>query len=304
MKKKRKIICIGALSWDYIAITNLQLKFGDDLPGQITKKPGGVASNIARAISELSHIENRFEIFLISALGNDSSGEELKKTLIQYGINCDYLITNNGNSDQYVAIESGGKLVCAVSDNSQLLRAESKMITTLLREDVFRAKTKGKDILILDTNLTTKAFEKLSDENSFNNYDFVVVAASPKKVEDLTKFFKKRSVILYSNLDEAKMISNQNFNGTEEAAKYLVEMGASSAIITDSGNKVSSFCAHGLASINPEKSKNVNATGAGDFFLAAHLLSKILNPSYSPKKHLNTAEVTTREKIKATKTII
>ena len=153
MKKKRKIICIGALSWDYIAITNLQLKFGDDLPGQITKKPGGVASNIARAISELSHIENRFEIFLISALGNDSSGEELKKTLIQYGINCDYLITNNGNSDQYVAIESGGKLVCAVSDNSQLLRAESKMITTLLREDVFRAKTKGKDILILDTNL-------------------------------------------------------------------------------------------------------------------------------------------------------
>ena len=297
MTKKKKIICIGSLGWDYIAVTDYKLKFGDDVPGQVTKKPGGVAGNVAKAIAKLSNFENDPEIFLISAIGNNTSSVELRTAIKSYNINCDYLITNNGNSDQYVALEKCGELVHAISDNSQLMRAEKKIIDTLLNEDVFKTSTDYDGILILDTNLTNSSFEKLSEEKSLRMFDLIIVSASSKKARNLSKVFEKRPVTLYSNLDEAQIISNKKFNSTEEAAKYLVEMGASAAIITDGGNKVSSFCSLGLASIKPKKSKNITATGAGDFFLAAHLLSKVKNPNYSPEKHLLNAEVTTREKL-------
>ena len=46
------IICIGSMGWDLIGKTNNQMRLGDDIPGKVEIKIGGVAANIAISIAD------------------------------------------------------------------------------------------------------------------------------------------------------------------------------------------------------------------------------------------------------------
>ena len=46
-------LCAGAAHWDIIGRTDLPLPPGADVPGRVTRRPGGVAQNIARALAAL-----------------------------------------------------------------------------------------------------------------------------------------------------------------------------------------------------------------------------------------------------------
>ena len=47
----RRVLCVGAAHWDVIGRTPRPLPPGADVPGRVTRQPGGVARNIAEALA-------------------------------------------------------------------------------------------------------------------------------------------------------------------------------------------------------------------------------------------------------------
>ena len=45
------ILCIGSVLWDVIGRAETAMRQGSDMPGRITRLPGGVALNIAMALA-------------------------------------------------------------------------------------------------------------------------------------------------------------------------------------------------------------------------------------------------------------
>ena len=54
------ILCIGSVLWDIIGRSHASMRLGSDVPGRITRLPGGVAMNIAMTLARfgLRHTEN------------------------------------------------------------------------------------------------------------------------------------------------------------------------------------------------------------------------------------------------------
>ena len=46
----RRIVCIGSVLWDVIGRSSAVMRMGSDVPGRITRLPGGVAMNIAMTL--------------------------------------------------------------------------------------------------------------------------------------------------------------------------------------------------------------------------------------------------------------
>ncbi|MDB2369265.1 kinase, partial [Octadecabacter sp.] len=50
--KTTPILCIGSVLWDIIGRAPGQMRAGSDVPGRITRRPGGVAMNIAMTLAQ------------------------------------------------------------------------------------------------------------------------------------------------------------------------------------------------------------------------------------------------------------
>ncbi len=72
MQKRPEILCIGSVLWDVIGRSTRAMQAGSDVPGRITRLPGGVAMNIAMTL-------RRFNLSpaLLSVVGQDQEGLEL-----------------------------------------------------------------------------------------------------------------------------------------------------------------------------------------------------------------------------------
>ena len=79
------IICIGSVLWDIIGRTPRTMPFGADVPGRITRLPGGVAMNVAITL-------RRFGLnpSLLTAIGRDPAGEELMGACRDLGVGTEY----------------------------------------------------------------------------------------------------------------------------------------------------------------------------------------------------------------------
>ena len=51
MGKSTPILCIGSVLWDIIGRAPIKMNQGEDMPGRVTRLPGGVAMNIAMALA-------------------------------------------------------------------------------------------------------------------------------------------------------------------------------------------------------------------------------------------------------------
>jgi sugar/nucleoside kinase (ribokinase family) len=58
------ILCIGSVLWDIIGRSPASMRLGSDVPGRITRLPGGVAMNIAMTLARFG-----MRPALLSAIG-------------------------------------------------------------------------------------------------------------------------------------------------------------------------------------------------------------------------------------------
>ena len=264
------ILCIGSCLWDIIGRTPSHMRLGSDVPGRIARVPGGVALNVAMTL-------RRFGLHpaILTAIGRDPEGDQLADECARMGLVTDFAYRSEDlPTDRYMAVEGGNGLVAAIADAHSLEAAGEKILRPLEDGRLGSPAAPWDGPVALDGNLTTDLLARLAASPLFRKADLRVAPASPGKAERLLPLMGHPGVTVYVNLEEARILGHRDFGGSEEAALALVARGAHRVLVTDGGRSASVADAAGVFTQVPPEVLVTRVTGAGDTFLAAHIVAE------------------------------
>jgi len=265
------ILCIGSVLWDVIGRTASHMRLGADVPGRITRLPGGVAMNIAMTLRRFSMTPA-----LITAIGKDSEGEELVSEAARMGMITDYIYRSEDlPTDVYMAIEGANGLIAAIADAHSLEAAGDKILRPLADGTLGSAERPYAGAVALDGNLTEDLLRQIAKSPLFAAADLRVAPASPGKAARLMALRHHPTATLYVNLEEAGILCNTEFATSGDAAAALVDRGARRALVTDGGRSASDATQGAdVLTRTPPAVLVTRVTGAGDTFMAAHIAAE------------------------------
>jgi sugar/nucleoside kinase (ribokinase family) len=263
-----EILCIGSVLWDIIGRAETQMRQGSDMPGRISRLPGGVALNIAMALARFG-----LSPALISAVGRDAEGDELIAACQLRGLNTDYVYRSDDlPTDRYMAVEGTNGLIAAIADAHSLEAAGDKILRPFADGSLATPYTGA---VALDGNLTLDLLAEMARSPLLAVADLRVAPASPGKAMRLSPFIQAKRGTLYVNLEEAGLLCQTTFNSSRDAAAAMLNRGAVRAVVTDGGNPATVGQSTGLITQNPPAVSVIRVTGAGDTFMAAHIAAEI-----------------------------
>ena len=271
MTTRPEILCIGSVLWDVIGRTASSMRVGSDVPGRITRLPGGVAMNIAMTLRRLDMTPA-----ILTAIGTDPAGEELVAETAAMGIITDFAYRSADlPTDVYMAIEGGNGLIAAIADAHSLEAAGAKILRPLEDGRLGSLDDPYAGPVALDGNLTEDLLRVIARSPAFAAADLRVAPASPGKAARLMALRHHPTATLYVNLEEASILCQAEFTSSEAAALALIAQGARRALVTDGGSSASDAIAGGpVITLAPPTVQVVRVTGAGDTFMAAHIVSE------------------------------
>ncbi|KEJ88439.1 PfkB family carbohydrate kinase [Sulfitobacter donghicola] len=261
-----QILCIGSVLWDVIGRSDAAMRQGSDMPGRITRLPGGVALNIAMALRRFGLSPS-----LLSAVGRDADGEALIAACNARGLGTDLIYRSDDlPTDQYMAVEGSNGLIAAIADAHSLEAAGDKILRPLEA-----ASEPYTGAIALDGNLTIDLLSQMAQSPLLAQADLRVAPASPGKALRLSPFVQTGRGTLYVNLEEASLLCQMQFDSSQDAAKTLLERGAARAVVTDGGNPATVATPDDIVSQTPPPVSVTRVTGAGDTFMAAHIAAEL-----------------------------
>ncbi len=264
------ILCIGAVLWDIIGRSDRAMTAGADVPGRISRVPGGVALNIARTLARLG-----MRPALLGAVGRDAEGDALIAACGGLGLDCRYLHRQADQpTDRYMAIEGANGLIAAIADAHGLEAAGDAVLTPLSDGRLGSRDHPWTGAVALDGNLTDALLASIAVSPLFAAADLRIAPASPGKALRLAPVLELPNAVLYLNLHEAAVLAGSGFDGTAAAARALVACGSARVIVTDGGNMVADGSADGVITAKPLAVPVARVTGAGDTLMAAHLVAE------------------------------
>lgn len=264
------ILCIGSVLWDVIGRSASAMRIGSDVPGRITRLPGGVAMNIAMTLVRFGMTPT-----LLSAVGRDPEGDELIVACARMGIETGHVYRSDDlPTDRYMAIEGANGLVAAIADAHSLEAAGARILRPVTSGPLGRDDAPFDGLMALDGNLTLALLEEIAHGPAFSRADLRVAPASPGKAERLLPFLRHPRATLYVNLEEAGILCQQRFDRTETAARALAERGVHRVLVTDGGKPTCEAGPSGLRACTPPEVLVTRVTGAGDTFMAAHIAAE------------------------------
>lgn len=272
MTRANEILCIGSVLWDVVGRSPTVMKRGADVPGRITRLPGGVAMNIAMTL-------RRFGLapVLLSAVGTDPEGDELIAACARMGLDTSLVYRSPDlPTDRYMAVEGANGLIAAIADAHSLEAAGARILTALEQGPLGSARQPYSGPVALDGNLTPGLLAHIATNPAFARADLRVAPASPGKAERLTALLGHPGATLYVNREEAELICLGRFADSLAAAEALLDRGARRVMVTD-GGRAASFAETGrpLLSQTPPEVMVTRITGAGDTFMAAHIAAEL-----------------------------
>lgn len=271
MSSEQDILCIGSVLWDVIGRSASAMRQGSDVPGRISRLPGGVALNIAMTLA-------RFDLrpALLSVVGRDAEGDELIASCQRLGLITDHLYRSDDlPTDRYMAVEGANGLIAAIADAHSLERAGARILRPLTDGPLGSADAPHDGPIALDGNLTEDLLEEIAHSPAFARADLRIAPASPGKAERLQPFLRAGRGTLYVNLEEAGLLCQTQFTSAPEAAVRLIERGAQRVLVTNGGNTCCDASADGLIAEHPPEVLVTRVTGAGDTFMAAHIAAEL-----------------------------
>lgn len=270
MTKVPDILCIGSVLWDVIGRAASHMRVGSDVPGRITRLPGGVAMNIAMTLRRFGMTPA-----LLTTIGRDAEGDELIAEAIRMGMVCDHVYRSEDlPTDVYMAIEGANGLVAAIADAHSLEAAGDKILRALSNGALGSNAKPFAGPIALDGNLTEELLQDIAQSALFARADLRVAPASPGKAERLLAFVGHPSATFYVNLEEAGLLCMTSFDDSANAAAALIARGAHRVLVTDGGKSASEGTAGDIITQTPPAVMVTRVTGAGDTFMAAHIASE------------------------------
>jgi pseudouridine kinase len=268
MTKQPDILCIGSVLWDVIGRSETAMREGSDMPGRITRRPGGVALNIGMALARFG-----LKPALLSAVGSDPEGNELIAACKVRGLATDFIYRSDDlPTDVYMAVEGSNGLIAAIADAHSLEAAGDKILGPF-HDGSLPAPYTG--AVALDGNLTVDLLSEMAQSPLFASADLRLAPASPGKALRLAPFLRAQRGTIYVNLEEAGLLCQTVFDGSVAAAKGLLTRGALRVVVTDGGNPATTGDADSLLTLQPPNVHVTRITGAGDTFMAAHIAAEL-----------------------------
>ena len=233
--------------------------------------PGGVAMNIAMTL-------RRFGLTpaLLTAIGRDAEGDELVATAARMGLVTEHIYRSDDlPTDRYMAVEGANGLIAAIADAHSLEAAGDKVLRPLGDGRLGSTGSPWTGPIALDGNLTEALLAGIAASPLFASADLRVAPASPGKAERLMPLIGHPGVTLYVNREEANLLARSEAATAQAAAEALIARGARRVVVTDGGKP----CADALAGETvivdtPPPVMVARVTGAGDAFMAAHLVAE------------------------------
>ena len=260
------VACIGSAHWDVFGKIPAPLLVGEDVPGEVLQVPGGVALNVALALSRLGQAS-----LLYSVVGNDRAGHELVERIVEAGIpaNC-IRRAERGSTDRCVFIEDESGSITGISDCRLLEKNCHFLIHELSNGNSLRESDDA--VLIVDGNLSLEALNELATGGTFRKFQINFITASTGKALRARVFLNRSRFTLYMNRKEAERLGARRFRDSQEAARFLSGMGFERVVVTDSERGISDCDNLRLVRANPDRVRHASRVlGAGDNFTAAHV---------------------------------
>jgi sugar/nucleoside kinase (ribokinase family) len=265
------ILCIGSVLWDIIGRSPTSMRLGSDVPGRITRLPGGVAMNIAMTLRRFGMTPA-----LLTAIGRDAEGDELAAACDRLGLVTAHVYRSDDlPTDRYLAIEGANGLIAAIADAHSLEAAGDKILRPLADGRLGTPGAPWAGPIALDGNLTENLLAEIAVSPLFAQADLRVAPASPGKAGRLLPLLAHPSATLYVNLEEANILLRSDCNSAGAAAEALLARGAGRVLVTDGGRPAAEG-RRGAGAIEgrPPQVLVTRVTGAGDTFMAAHLVAE------------------------------
>ncbi len=246
------------------------MRQGSDVPGRITRVPGGVAMNIAMTLVRFGMTPT-----LLTAIGRDPEGDVLIQACANLGMITDHVYRSQDlPTDRYMAVEGANGLIAAIADAHSLEAAGAKILRPLMHGPLGYENNPFEGPIALDGNLTMQLLEEIAQSPAFVRADLRVAPASPGKAERLLPFLKHARATLYVNLEEAGLLCQREFSNSAAAAVGLLDRGALRVLVTDGGNSATVGSSDGILTKTPPSVLVTRVTGAGDTFMAAHIAAE------------------------------
>jgi pseudouridine kinase len=268
LKDEDYICVLGGANIDIIGIPNKQLILADSNPGQIKVTLGGVGRNIAENLVHLGAPTK-----LISAVGEDIYGKKILEHAGKIGLDMkNSLVLNQMPTSTYLAI---------LDENGDMKAAINQMdIIDEITIDFIQGKRQvieNSKICIIDTNIRSEVIHYVLD-NYKNTVFFLDTVSSRKamKVKDKIGLFHT----IKPNKIEAELLSGIKIEKEADmvkASEYFLEQGVKQVFITLGAEGVFYHDGSTHRLIPNPKVEVVNATGAGDAFIAALAFSYFNN---------------------------
>lgn len=265
------ILCIGSVLWDVIGRAPLAMRQGSDVPGRITRLPGGVALNIAMTCA-------RFGLTpaLLTAIGRDAEGDELITACAARGLITQTVYRSDDlPTDRYMAVEGANGLIAAIADAHSLEKAGAKILAPLHDGTLATADAPYRGPVALDGNLTVELLSEIATSPLLAQADLRVAPASPGKAQRLAPFLTHGRGTLYVNLEEAGLLCGAQFETSMAAAAALTQRGAARVLVTNGGAPASEATGDDVITATPPQVLVTRVTGAGDTFMAAHIAAEL-----------------------------
>ena len=266
LNEENYVTVIGGANIDIQGFTLEKLKLNDSNPGKVKVSAGGVARNIAENLSRLN-----IKTKLITAIGDDLYGDMVSNECRIAGIDIDHcLVLKNMATSTYLSVlDESGDMKVAISDmdtidylNIDFLKTKASII-------------ENSTAIVIDTNLSQEVIEYLL--NNFKHKIFFVDTVSTtkaRKVKGLIGYFHTIKPNIYET-EEITGVKIANDNDLEVAADVFLKKGLKRVFITLGERGVFYKDEFTKKIVNPPKVKVVNATGAGDAFMAGLVYSYI-----------------------------
>lgn len=251
---------IGGANMDIQCFPKLDLVYHDSNPGNMKLSSGGVGRNIAENMIRLG-----IRTKLITVLGDDLYANAIIDEAKSIGLEIeDSLFLNKTNSSTYFSVlNKDGDLEIAIA---------SMDIYDSLTDNFIKKKEKivqNSRVVVIDTNIPQSLIEFVV--KTFRNTTFfldTVSTAKAVKVKDLLGYFHT----IKPNKIEAEKLSGIKIKNDEDlhnVAEFFLKKGVKNVFITLGPEGVYYNDGKHKGKISGKNIKPVNATGAGDAFVAA-----------------------------------
>ncbi len=250
---------VGAVNMDIGGRPKAPLVPADSNPGQVRMSLGGVGRNIAHNLSLLG-VDVRF----LTAFGDDVYAQKIAASCGELGIDISQALTvPGGATSTYLFIsQADGDMALAVSDMEIYDHVTPRWLASR------QALLQNAQLVVTDTNIPADSLAWLADNAGVPIFADPVSTA---KAEKLRPILGKLHT-LKPNRIEAELLSGVAITDGESlgrAAQVLLDTGLRRVFISLGGDGVYAADHTGAVRLPCCKAEMVNATGAGDAFMAA-----------------------------------